>query len=79
MKIENTKGVLLLMNLPCFTVKAEGEAGAGRKDTVYFLAEKRKIFFIAASVHHEAVKTALERDRSCYSGFSIGGDRRTAL
>ena len=80
MKIENTKGALLLDESSlCFTVKAEGESWSWEEGyRPYFLAGEEKIFFSdAASVHHEAVKNGIgEGIRSCYSGFSIGGEKK---
>mgnify|MGYP000054440448 FL=1 len=80
MKIENTKGALLLDESSlCFTVKAEGESWSWEEGyRPYFLAGEEKIFFSdAASVHHEAVKNGIgEGIRSSYSGFSIGGEKK---
>ena len=53
MKIENTKGALLLDESSlCFTVKAEGESWSWEEGyRPYFLAGEEKIFFSdAASV-----------------------------
>ena len=80
MKIENTMGAILLDEASLrFTVKAEGESWSWEEGyRPYFLSGEEKIFFSdAASVHHETVKNGIgEGIRSCYSGFSIGGEKK---